>query len=129
MTNSDNFISRFKYHLGNSLSGWQFINKSAVGDCNDFAFTVAYHESGGWAQLLVNVLTFRMTFWLVKSPVNKFWPRHVALYCVGRGWIDSTNRSWRPTVTPHSRVIPLLFPWVMLRTLMGLVATIFFPRA
>lgn len=102
------FLKRFRYRrkafLG-VLSRWRVLDSAPFeGDCNDFALTVHNLAGGG-------------RFWLVKSPKNRFWPRHVALYKPDLGWIDSTRREWRAWPDPHKPILRLPSLWVALRRL------------
>lgn len=117
------FIDKFVYTKGVVfIDGWQRIDKGDgpyKGDCDDFALTVLILTEGGWLKALWALLTFQAMFWLVKSPVNGFIPRHAALWHRKYGWIDSTNREWRDTAEPHSKRLPLVFPWAYFRILWG----------
>ena len=98
----------------------QLITRRAIGDCDDFALTVLYLTEGkSWLRVAWVLFTFQAVFWLVKSPQNKFWPRHVALWHRRHGWIDSTRREWRSDAGPHRRILPILWPWALLRTIWG----------
>lgn len=119
------FISKYVYRSGwPFVGGWQRIDSAPyAGACDDFATTVLYSVEGSWLRVIWALLTFRAVFWLVNSPVNKWWwPRHIVLWHKEHGWIDSTNREWRQTATPHTRVLPLLWPWALFRMAWGGVA-------
>lgn len=121
MLSVSEFIEKYQYDRGFIfLPGWRRIDSDQfMGDCGDFALTVLVLSEGGWLQALWAVLTFKAVFWLVHSPDNKILPRHVVLWHRKHGWIDSTERNWRDTPAPHTRVLPLLFPWSIFRTCMG----------
>ena len=111
-------IKTYEYERGPVfIDGWRLNN--SYGDCDDFALTVAHTMAGGWLKLWWKVLTFQCVFWLVKSPSNGIFPRHVVLWYRGRGWIDSTERAWRDTPAPHKLRLPLLMPWPLLMAALG----------
>lgn len=98
------FIERFQYRRGRPFSTWKPCDRPPYeGACGSFAATVDKLEGGGGR------------FWLVKSPSNDFFPRHIALHMPGKGWIDSTRRKWRETPEPHTKILPLPAPWVWFR--------------
>jgi len=120
MKDVQDFIDAFEYKRGVVfLDGWQNLGKGEAGDCDDFALSVALRITGDVWRFILALITFRVTFWLVFSPSNKFWPRHVAVWIKTHGWIDSTNRTWRNHPAPHKRFIPLPWPWVLLRITWG----------
>lgn len=108
------------------IDGWQTLGAEyPVGDCNDFALTTsltvthAWHIRLTWFVWFIRVLLpFSMCFWLVKSPSNKFFPRHIILWRKGYGWVDSTYKNWRPHPGPHRLITPvpffIVFPMVLL---------------
>ena len=114
------FIKNFKYEKGVTfIDGWQIVDES--GDCDDFAVSVAIREVGSLRKFLWLLITFRIMFWLVKSPSNTIIPRHTIVWIKGKGYMDSSNRRWRVSPTPHFRIIPLLFPWVIFRMVWGAI--------
>lgn len=125
MVTTEQFINRYSYDKGVTfIDGWQRIDSSnpddyTFGDCDDFALTVLILETGGWLNAIWALITFRAVFWLTHSPSNKWVPRHIVLHYRPKGWIDSTNREWRDTPTPHKRRLPLLWPWSLFRMLWG----------
>ena len=122
MLTEEEFLVNYEYEKGVTfIDGWRY---TTVGDCDDFALTVAYIKAGGLLALLWNILTCKSVFWLVKSPSNKLLPRHVILWHRGSGWIDSTVREWRDTPSPHKRVVPLIFPYAYLRILWGALGSL-----
>jgi hypothetical protein len=123
MTAAD-FIQNFRYNLGIILlDGYKRIDSEPYeGDCNDFGLTVLLLLEGGWWGAIKAMLTFRAALWLVWSPQNGMFPRHLALYHRDYGWIDSTNRQWRDDPGPHKRCIPMILPWVMFMGLVGKIS-------
>lgn len=118
------FIKNFKYKLKIVLlGGYKRIDAAPYeGDCNDFALTVLLLLEGGWWGAIKALITFRAVLWLVWSPSNGVFPRHVVLYHADHGWIDSTNRKWRDIPEPHTRCIPLVSPWVLFMALVGKIS-------
>ena len=96
----DEFLAGYEYARGR-FGAWRILNHEESGDCNDFALTVRSIMREG-------------DYYLVRSPVNRLFPRHVALK-TSRGWIDSTVREFRDTPEPHKIVCKLPMPWVWFR--------------
>lgn len=122
------FVKRFRnVNKIKFIDGWKFINKYPFeGGCGDFALTALVLIEGSWLKALWSILIFRSVFWLVNSPSNRWWwPRHVVLWHRKFGWIDSTNRKWRATATPHTKVLPLPFFWAYFRILWGFIWQLF----
>lgn len=120
------FMQGFTYRKGPTfIDGWRVVEK--YGDCGTFALTVAYKEADqSWIKLWFKVLTFQTTFWLVKSPSNTMLPRHVIVYIRGKGWADSTfPKSFHNSAEPHKKVLPLIFPWPLIRVAMGKLYSLF----
>ena len=102
------------------IHGWRRIDQEPyTGVCQDYALTVLLLVEGSWPKALWALITFRAVFWLVKSPVNGFVPRHIMLYHRDHGWNDSTAKEWRATPGENRLRLPLLFPWVMFRAAWG----------
>lgn len=131
------FASKFKNKAGIPfIKGWRRIDKEPYeGVCQDFAWTALVLLEGSVLKALVSVMNpFRVCFFLVLSSTNKastkkflgiipmkYIPRHIALWHKDHGWIDSSHREWRPTATPHTTILPIIFPWVWFRVLWGAV--------
>lgn len=113
----DEFRRRFTYRKGSILAPWNDIRKTAIGDCQDFAWTVLILEAGSRAKALWAMLTFRAVIWRCWSSQNGVVPRHAVLRYRGN-FIDSTTRYWRPDASPHRRAYPVGLP-----VLIGLAAT------
>jgi len=105
--NPADFIARFRYKKGLPSLFGRDIRKSATGDCTSFAWSVLLILEGGFLGAVKAQLTGRAKLVRVKSPVNGFLPRHVALWHRDYGWIDSTERRWRETPAPHRIMWPL----------------------
>ncbi len=69
-----------------------------TGDCQDYAKTV---------KRILGVKFPGAVVWRCWSPQNGRIPRHAVLWVRGRGWIDSTDRTWRDTPAPHRRAWPV----------------------
>ena len=100
------FIKGFTYRKGTVFDG---IRLTGTGDCDDFAWSLLCVMEGGEIAALKALLKGKAKLWRVRSPVNKTFARHVALWHQGRpgdgrSWIDSTNRRWRETPDPHDPV-------------------------
>jgi len=102
----------FRYRKGSILSPWRDVSRDAEpqGDCQDLAFSVLCLEAGGKLRALLAMLTFRAVIWRAYSPVNGAIPRHAVLWLRGKGYIDSTDRFWRPSPKPHRPVYPAGLP-------------------
>lgn len=116
--NPADFIARFKYRKGLPSLFGRDIRKTAIGDCQDFSWTVLILETGGKLQALKAMLTFRAVIWRCWSPQNGLIPRHAVLQYRGN-FIDSTTRYWRANATPHRRAYPTGLP-----VLIGLAAAL-----
>lgn len=106
---TDELCRRFVYRKGSLLSPWKDIRKTAIGDCQDFAWSVLILETGSVPKALLALLTLRAVIWRAWSPVNGAIPRHAVLRYRGM-WIDSTTRYWRPDPSPHRRAYPAGLP-------------------
>lgn len=134
-------LKNFKYERGvRFLDGWRDIRKSQIGDCDDFAYSMARKESKNllhfiWLILLGNLTLGYMgisLYWVWSKHSNLF-PTHMVFYDSRRGkyeskWIDSTYPDYyRWKVSPHKLLpIPLLLPWVLFRVLWGKVYQVIF---
>lgn len=133
--NTQEFIAKFVYRKKIPfIHGWKRIDRAPYeGVCQDFAWTVLVTTEGGvFRALLAAINPFKVCFWFALSDTNraskkrflgifpmKYVPRHVMLWHRDHGWIDSTYPTWRPTNDPHTRILPLPFPWVWFRVLWG----------
>jgi hypothetical protein len=113
------FARAFRYHGGSIFAPWRNVSRDAkpTGDCQDFAWSVLSLATDGkpWRA----ILTGRAMIWRAHSPVNRVLPRHAVLWLNGKGWIDSTNREWRATPSPHRLRWPAGLP------ILALVACLF----
>ncbi len=110
MTSEADFLSSYQYERGSVGDGFRDISKSAVGDCDDFAWTILKLRYGTLRAFLKAFFALR----LVYSPSNKLLPRHVALKDKGL-YIDSTRTEWRKELDPHKLPIPLgPVAWLMI---------------
>jgi hypothetical protein len=78
------------------------------GDCQTYTRTV---------RKIVGAALCRALVWRCWSPQNwkkfPYVPRHAVLWVKGRGWIDSTEREWRDSPTPHTRCWPVGTPAIL----------------
>jgi hypothetical protein len=62
------------------------------GDCDDYAVTVAYLESGSsWMRFWLYVIIRRHVFWYTKTKAGQ---SHMMLWVWGKGWIDNINPTY-----------------------------------
>lgn len=104
--NPADFIKRFRYRKGRPNLFGRDIRKTAVGDCTSFAWSVLLILEDGFLGAVKAQITGKAMLWRVKSPVNGFLPRHVALRHYN-AWVDSTDRKFRETPFPHKLMWPL----------------------
>ena len=106
------FVKAFRYRKGSILGLWRDVSRDAEpqGDCQSFGWSVLCLEAGGKLRALLAMLTFRAVIWRAYSPVNGAIPRHAVLWLRGKGYIDSTDRFWRPSPKPHRPVYPAGLP-------------------
>ena len=135
--NTEEFLNKYWYKKRIPfINGWKRIDRAPWGGvCQDFALTVLITTEGSmFKALLAMINPWKVCFWFVLSDTNraskkkllwlipmKYIPRHVMLWHRDHGWIDSTYPTWRPTNDPHTRILPLPFPWVWFRTLWGML--------
>lgn len=102
----------FRYRKGSILSPWRDVSRDEEpsGDCQDWCWSVLCIEAGGKLRALLAMLTFRAVIWRAYSPVNGAIPRHAVLWLRGKGYIDSSDRYWRPSPKPHRPVYPAGLP-------------------
>lgn len=105
---TDEFLRAFVYERGPLLQPWSDLSKMAKpqGDCEAFCWTVLKLETGGTVPAIKALVKRDAAIWRCWSPVNGFWPRHAVLR-IGDRWIDSTNREWRDSPSPHRRAWPV----------------------
>lgn len=118
MTTSD-FIASFRYKADGWLDSWRIIDTAPhEGDCDDFAVTVSYLESGGLAKMWANlILPGRHRFYWCKSPSGV---AHMILRTPA-GWIDNIFPAYRSAPDGHTWVIYYPWPFVALKLLIGKV--------
>jgi len=106
------FVKAFRYRKGSILGLWRDVSRDAEpqGDCQSFGWSVLCLEAGGKLRALLAMLTFRAVIWRAYSPVNGAIPRHAVLWLRGKGYIDSSDRYWRPSPKPHRPVYPAGLP-------------------
>lgn len=104
----DDLRRRFVYR-GEARDRWSILVAQSgplVGDCDDFALTVAWLVSGqSWSRLLVNIALFRIVPWNV---VTDRGTGHMALWVRGRGWICNIHPQFGPR--RFRRRLPYILP-------------------
>jgi len=96
----DQFNKRFKI-VPTSLVGLpRDVSKDEkpTGDCQTYAKSV---------KAIIGVKFPKAIVWRCWSPINRRIPRHAVLWVKGKGWIDSTERKWRASPSPHRRAWPV----------------------
>lgn len=103
---SASFIALYTYERGPLLEIPHDLTTTLKGDCESFAWTVLKLETGGTVPAIKALVKRDAAIWRCWSKVNGFWPRHAVLR-LGDRWIDSTNREWRDSSSPHRRAWPV----------------------
>ena len=88
--------------------GWAFAwlylnNKKPVGDCDDYALTVAVRDAGSWTKFWFGWSTGKYKFRIVDSPAGNETPRHTILKVRGKGYTDSRNLRFSPEIPKEFR--------------------------
>jgi len=92
--NTEEFIAQFKYEA-DGIDSYHILKEGDKGDCDDFAVTVAYLESGNIIKFWLDVLTFKSSFHRVTSVQGE---AHLVLHRRGKGYIDNIKPQWRNTI-------------------------------
>ena len=111
------FIDNFKYTPDGRIDSWRIINDTLEGDCDDFATTVLYLESGSLLKFWLNVIFLRASFHFVTTGTEN----HVVLKYKGK-YIDNIKPQWRDSVG-FKRKFPWVFiyPLVVIKMALGLI--------
>lgn len=97
-------LKSFKYEV-DKRNSWTLMEPPYRGDCEDWALTLAWIHSGGWARFWIRVLTFRYVFWFVKFRGEG----HVVIWIRGEGWFD--NRLQRSCSSAELRSLGYSFKY------------------
>jgi hypothetical protein len=105
----EDFNGGFIWTADKSLDNWRVLRSDNFGyykgDCDDYAATVAYIESGSsWPSFWWNVVTRQHVFWWGRTRGNE---NHVLLWVRGKGWIDNTNPTYDKRVLRVFLPIPV----------------------
>ena len=104
MKHVEAWIDTFRYEREPGVEKWRYIADRPVGDCEDFARTVAQLYYGGTTEELVRQMQKgNVKFILCWSPSNGWIPRHTIVWIRGKGYVDSTKRIFRPDPKPHKK--------------------------
>jgi hypothetical protein len=102
------------------LDSWRVLRDDSDamfrGDCDDYAVTVAYLESGSsWMRFWWRLVTRQQVFWYTKTSQGD---AHLMLWIWGKGWIDNIN----PTFGKRKfrRVFPAPVWWAATKMILGL---------
>jgi len=111
--------ARFTWESDGRIDSYHILAKSGPvsGDCDDFASTMSYSESGSKVKMFFNIVTGRHRFYWCRSPSNE---AHVILWVKGKGYTDNIFPSYRPEPTGHTKV-RYLFWLPFLKLLIGKV--------
>lgn len=115
------FNANFKWTSDGRLDSWRLLRDNISGrfkgDCDDYAVTVAYLDSGSsWLRFWWRLVTRQQVFWYTKTPQGE---PHLMLWVRGKGWIDNIN----PTFGGRKfrRVFPAPVWLVVMKMLVGFV--------
>lgn len=102
----EDFIERFRWSADGRFGGWKLLDPvMPIGDCEDFALTVAWLLAGrSKLKLIWGILTFRYVFWFCLSAGTG--SLHWVLWVRGHGWIDNIQPTWKKEAG-HRRLFPL----------------------
>jgi len=94
--NTEEFINlQFQYEA-DGVDSYHILKEPPYkGDCDDFAVTVAYLESGNIIKFWIDVLTFKSSFHRVTAVQGE---AHLVLHRRGKGYIDNIKPYWRNTI-------------------------------
>jgi hypothetical protein len=113
----DDFIRAFRYKSDGWLDTWRIIDDTQEGDCDDFAVTVSYLESGSLFKMWLNIVLLRHRFYWCKSPTGV---NHMILKTPD-GWIDNIFPAYRPKPEGHKWVIYYPWPFAVFKLILGKV--------
>jgi len=115
MTTND-FINSFVYRADGKLDSWRDISNSHIGDCDDFAWTVAKLEAGSALKLLISIIMLKTWFYWCRSPNGE---AHIIVWIKGKGYIDNLFPTWRDKPDGHTKVIYFPLPLIILKVILG----------
>jgi hypothetical protein len=90
------FNANFIWTQDSRLDSWRLLRAGSDGkfrgDCDDYAVTVAYLESGSsWLRFWWRTVTRQKVFWYCRTKEGE---SHMHLWVWGKGWIDNINPSF-----------------------------------
>lgn len=101
------FIEQFKWESDGFVDSYHILKEGESGDCDDFAATVSYIESGtSKAKMFFNILLGRHRFYWCRSPDGE---AHIILKVKGKGYIDNIFPTYRDEPAGHTKVIYLFW--------------------
>lgn len=106
MQTLSDFIDNFEWEADGPIDSYHILKTGEKGDCDDFAATVSYIQSGGVLKMLFNIFVGNHKFYWCKSPTNE---AHIILYIKGYGFIDNIYPMWRQTPDGHTQ---LKYLWI-----------------
>jgi len=111
------FNSRFKWVDDGKLDSWQILSGVGPleGDCDDYAVTASYIESGSLTRMWWNLITLKHVHWFVWDDRDQ---SHLALWVKGKGWIDNQYPAYYKELR-HKKRYPVLLPMVILKMFIG----------
>ena len=113
--------NRFTWESDGKLDSWHVMDDEGPvrGDCEDFATRVLYDLADrSWPRFWWLLVSFQACFWFVRSPKGE---PHMVLWVRGYGWTDNYKDEWTVTAAPHTKRYPFIWPWVVLKLLIGKV--------
>lgn len=123
-------LKGFKYSRGiRFIDGWRDVRESKVGDCDDYAYSLARQESSNFLMFLFNCLILKTQLYWVYSSHSGLFPTHMALYTRGKGWACSTYPRYTKNFR-HRFYIPFPFasfflPWAIIRIITYYLYSVF----
>jgi hypothetical protein len=119
------FNDGFIWTTDKGIDSWRVLRSDDFGyykgDCDDYASTVAYIESGSsWPRFWWRTVMLQHVFWYSKTRGNG---NHVILWVRGKGWIDNTNPAYGKRVLRAILPLPFFIPAFQLS--LGAVQTYF----
>jgi len=116
--NLSKFIEEFNWESDGFVDSYHILKEGESGDCDDFASTVSYIESGSSkTRMFFNILTGKHRFYWCRSPRGE---AHAILRVKGKGYIDNIFPTYRNKPEGHTKVVYLF--WVpFLKLLIGMI--------
>lgn len=105
----------FTYRADTGRDRWRVLRgrDGVIGDCEDFALTLAWRLAGqSWLRFWWHLFTLKSVVWYSKTVGSG--TAHAVLFHRGVGWADNIYPQWRPK-TLHKKVFPFLAPVVAVK--------------